>query len=333
MRVLRYSILLIALVLWGGGFSSTLLHGLYEAGVVVDDYRFGDLYRLSALPQFKQAQPVCTGPNRSSDTASTHLYLIGDSFSEPQRLSESDFRVSHFQRVAWDYRQRVQLDPTKHNVLLIESVERHIREHFARPVSEFVVETDTSLTPTPQLPLRQRLSNEFHRSDMEERLESALFSRDWAFWFKELKASLTLTWFGRENSSVSLSKDHRHLFLRSDTDTSKTLNSSFARIHDNDVNRLVDSLNSVAERYQRLGFDAVYLSVIPNKASVLETNRGTYNHLVERIQQHPRLRVPTINTYEAFKKSHQPPYLKGDTHWTCEGRERWLNLVRQTIHI
>lgn len=333
MRVLRYIILLVALVIWGGGLSSTVLHGLYEAGIVVDDYRFGDLYRLSALPQFKQMQPVCAGSNRSSDTASTHLYLIGDSFSEPQRLSKSDFRVSHFQRVAWDYQQRVQLDPSKKNVLLIESVERHIREHFSRPVSEFVVEKDTSLTPTPRLPLRQRISNEFHRSDIEERLESALFSRDWAFWFKELKASLTLNWFDRENSSVSLSKDHKNLFLRSDTDTSKTLNSSFANIPDRDVTLLVDSLNSVAERYRRLGFDAVYLSVIPNKASILETNRGAYNHLVERIQQHPNLRVPTINTYEAFKKSPQSPYLKSDTHWTCEGRESWLNLVRQTIHI
>lgn len=333
MRFLRYTILVIALVLWGGGLSSSLLHGLYEAGVIVDDYRFGDLYRLSALPQFKQEAPVCTSANRSSDTASTHLYLIGDSFSEPQRLSKADFRVSHFQRVAWDYQQRVQLDPAKRNVLLIESVERHIRDHFARPVNELLIDPDTSRTPTPKLPLRQRISNEFHRSDMEERLETALFSRDWAFWFKELKATLTLNWFNRESSSVSLSRDHQNLFLRSDTDTSQTLHSSFAHINDKDIDILVDSLNSVAERYRRLGFDAVYLSVIPNKASILETNRGAYNHLIERIQQHPNLRVPTINTFEAFKKSPQSPYLTSDTHWNCEGRERWLNLVRQTIQI
>lgn len=333
MRFLRYFCLLAALLLWGGGLSSTLLHSLYEAGLVVDDYRFGDLYRLSALPQFKQKQPVCTSPDRSSDTASTHLYLIGDSFSEPQRLSKSDFRVSHFQRVAWDYQQRIQLDPGKYNVLLIESVERHIREHFSRPVNEFFVEKDTSKTPTPQLPLRQRMSNEFHRSDMEERLESALFSHDWAFWFKELKASLTLNWFDRENSSVSLSRDHKNLFLRSDTDTSKTLNSSFAYVADQDVNVLVDSLNAVAARYRQLGFDAVYLSVIPNKASILEMDRGNYNHLIERIQQHPNLRVPTIDTYNAFKASPQSPYLKSDTHWNCEGRERWLNLIWTEVHI
>ncbi|MFD2933866.1 hypothetical protein [Spirosoma flavum] len=338
MRVVRYIILAVTLVLWGGGLSSTVLHWLYESGIIVDDYRFGDLYRLSALPQFKQAKQVCSPPvarhsERSSDTASTHLYIIGDSFSEPERLTETDFRVSHFQRVAWDYQQRVQLDPTKRNILLIESVERHVREHFARPINEFVVETDTSRTPTVRQPLRQRLSNEFHRSDMEERLESALFSRDWAFWFKELKASLTLTWFDRENTSVSLSKDHKQLFLRSDTDTTKTMNSSFANLTDKEVTILVDSVNAVAERYQRLGFDAVYLSLIPNKASILEPDRGAYNHLIERVQANPKLRVPTINTYEAYKTSSLSPYLKSDTHWTCEGRKLWLDLVSQKIQI
>ena len=333
MRFLWYTVIVVALVLWGGGLSGTVLHWLYGIGLVADDYRFGDLYRLSALPQFKQDKPVCSPTHRSDDTASTHLYLIGDSFSEPQRLSEDDFRVSHFQRVAWDYQQRAQLDPTKRNVLLIESVERHVREHFARPINELVIENDTSRTPTMQQPLRQRISNEFHRSDMEERLESALFSRDWAFWFKELKASLTLNWFDRTNASVSLSKDHQHVFLRTDTDTTKTLNSSFARLTDMEVNTLVDSINAVATHYRKVGFDAVYLSLIPNKASILEPNRGTYNHLIERIQAHPNLRVPTINTYDAYKHSRQSPYLKSDTHWSCEGRALWLSLVRQKIQI
>ena len=333
MRVVRYIVLVVTLILWGGGLSGSLLHWLYKSGFIVDDYRFGDLYRLSALPQFKEDKPVCAPSNLSSDTVSTHLYIIGDSFSEPERLTENDFRVSHFQRVAWDYQQRVQLDSTKRNVLLIESVERHVRDHFARPVNEFVVEADTSRTPVVPQPLRQRLSNEFHRSDVEERLESALFSRDWAFWFKEFKASLTLNWFNRESASVSLSKDHKNVFLHSDTDTTKTLNSSFGRLTDNEVTVLVDSINAVAERYNKLGFDAVYLSLIPNKVSILEPNRGEYNHLIERIQANPKLRVPTINTYEVYKASPLSPYLKSDTHWTCEGRALWLGLVRQKIQI
>lgn len=333
MRFLRYSVLLLAVVLWAGGFSSTVSRWMYGAGLIADDYRFGDLYRLSALPQFKQKQPVCAPSNRASDTATTHLYLIGDSFSEPQRLSQSDFRVSYFQRVAWDNQQRVQLDTTKRNVLLLETVERHFREHFAKPINELVVDADTTHAPALPQTLRQRLSHEFHRTDVEERLESALFSQDWAFWLKELKASLTLHWFDRANASVSLSQNRKHLFLNLDTDTTRVLNSSFSRLTNREVNTLVDRVNAVASRYRQLGFDAVYLSIIPNKATILEKDRTDYNHLIDRIQNNPRLTVPTINVYDQYRRSTQAPYLKSDTHWNCEGRAIWLGLVRAKLQI
>ena len=322
-------------MLWSAGLSTTVSHWLYDRGIIADDYRFGDLYRLSALPQFKVAQPVCESPDQSSDTASTHLYLLGDSFSEPQRLSLSDFRVSHYQRVGWDHSQPIQLDPTKRNVLLLESVERHVREHFARPINEFVVVADTNRA-RPQSPsLTKRIEQDFHRTDVDERLESALFSQNWALWLKETKARLTLNWFGRAYTSVSLSNDRQHVFLHSDTDTTraKALNSSFSPLTDAEVDKLVEGINATADHYQRLGFGEVFLSMIPNKASILEPERGTYNHLIERIQANPRLRVPVINTYNAFRKKPTVVYLKSDTHWSCEGRTIWLNLVRQVLRI
>ncbi len=333
MHFLRYIILALALTLWAGGLSTTVSRWLYRTGVIADDYRYGDLYRLSALNQFKVAQPVCSPSNRASDSASTHLYLIGDSFSEPQRLSKDDFRVSYYRRVGWDNQQRIQLDSTKRNILLIESVERHFREHLSRPSQEFIVEQDTTRHPAANPTLFQRLSLEIHWTDVEERLESALFSQDWAFWFKELKASLTLDWFDRTYASVSLSKNRQHLFLNSDTNPKKPLNSSFVPIPDAEINALVDSVNSVAGRYRKLGFDAVYLSIIPNKATLLEKERDDYNHLIERVQDNPRLTVPTIDTYRAFEQSPVSPYLKSDTHWNCEGRAIWLDLVRQTCGI
>ena len=335
MRVLRYTILVIALTLWGAGLSTTVARWLYGLNVIVDDYRYGDLYRLAPLPQFKLPQPVCPSPNRSSDTAATHLYIIGDSFTEPQRLTKSDFQVSHFQRVAWSFSLPVQLDPAKRNVLLIESVERHVREHFIQPVRELVVETDTSQLANERTPIYKRIYDDFHRADVEERLESALFSQDWAYWFKELKAKLTLNWFDRAYPSVSLSTDRQNVFLHSDTDTTKAkvLNSSFSPLTDREVNTLVDSINATADRYQKLGFNEIYLSLIPNKASILEPNRGIYNHLIERIQANPRLRIPTVNTYGVFSKNPSGIYLTGDTHWTCEGRSKWLDLVRQKLRI
>lgn len=332
MRLLRCFTLIVALVLWAGGLSGTVSHWLYKTGIIVDDYRFGDLYRLSALPQFKQAQPVCPVTKQSGDTASTHLYIIGDSFSEPQRISKSDFPVSHYQRVAWDFQQRAQLDTTRRNVLILESVERHFREHFARPVSELVVEADTAQNPAPRPTLWQQIKKDIHWGQVEERLESTLFGRNWAFWFKELKATLTLNWFNRWSTSVSLSDNGQNLYLSSDTDTTKILNSSFSPLTEQEVNTLVDSVNAVAARYRQLGFDEVYLSIIPNKASILETNRSDYNHLIERVQGHSNLRVTPINVYTIYRQSPSPPYLKSDTHWNCTGRALWLDQVRQLLN-
>ncbi|MDB5243252.1 MAG: hypothetical protein JWP57_3877 [Spirosoma sp.] len=333
MRLLRYVVLVMALMLWAGGLSTTVSHWLYQVGVIVDDYRFGDLYRLSALPQFKQAQPVCQTVPVSSDTSSTHLYIIGDSFSEEQRISRADFPVSHYQRVAWEHRQRTQLDSSKRNILILESVERHFREHFAIPVSELTVEPDTSHDPTPRVTLGKRLNSEFHRSDVEERLESALFSQGWAFWFKELKAQLTLKWFDRVNTGVSLSTDRKNVFVRLDTDTTKRLNSSFSPLTNREVETLVDSVNAVAERYKRLGFDEVYLAIIPNKASILETGRTDYNRLIERVQQSPRLRVKPIDVFSVYKMTKTSPYMLSDTHWNCTGRAIWIEQVRKTAHL
>lgn len=335
MRILHYLILIIALVLWSGGLSTTVSRWLYGLGVIVDDYRYGDLYRLAPLPQFKSSHVVCPSANRSSDTSSTHLYLIGDSFTEPQRLSQSDFRVSHYQRVAWAYHLPVQLNPEKRNILLIESVERHVREHFVQPVRELDVRADTNQMAHPDPTLSQRIKNDFHRTDIEERLESVLFSHDWAFWVKELKAKLTLDWFDRAYPSVGLSKDRKHVFMNFDTDTTKAkvLNSSFSPLTDREVNTLVDSINATADHYRKLGFNEVYLSMIPNKASILEPNRGTYNHLIERIQANPKLRVTVVNTYDTFRKNPTGVYLKSDTHWSCEGRAIWLDLVRVKLGI
>ncbi|WP_338876110.1 hypothetical protein WBJ53_10720 [Spirosoma sp. SC4-14] len=333
MRFLRYTVLTIAIVLWAGGLSSTISHWLYNLNVIVDDYRYGDLYRISALPQFKDSQPVCPASNRSSDTATTHLYIIGDSFSEEQRIGQNDFRVSYYKRVKWGFPARIQLDSTKRNVLLLETVERHFREHFAQPVNELIVETDTAASPTPTPSVWRRLYDDLHRSDVEERLSSALFSHDWAFWFKELKASLTLNWFDRASSGVSLSRDKQKIFLDFDTDTTRKKLSSFVDFPKSEEKTLIDSLNSVANHYKQLGFDAVYLSIIPNKATILEPNRGNYNQLIPRIQNNPALKIKTVDVYNPFKELTESPYLKGDTHWNCQGRSVWLTAVRQQLAI
>lgn len=337
---MKYLILILVFILWLGGCSREVMQTLYKTGVIADDYRYGDLYRLSNLPQFKDPVRPCSSPPASTASGKkTALYVIGDSFTEPERLSQRDFPGGDFLRTKWENHNQVQLDTTKRNILLIETVERHFREHFAQPVSNLTIVADTTnsgpptanLTGGPQQSLTRRISDFIQSKGIEERLETVLFSHAVFLWFKERKASLNLNWFGRVAPTVGISQDRNHLFAGLDTDTTKHKNSSFAPLPDAELNALIDSVNVTADRYRAAGFDAVYLSIIPNKASILDPAQGPYNHLVERVESHPRLRVPVVSVYADYKRQPAQVYAIGDSHWNCTGRGIWIGEVRKAV--
>ncbi|WP_461044418.1 hypothetical protein [Spirosoma harenae] len=334
--IVRYFFLAFFILLWSAGLTTYISRWLVELDLITDKVRFGDLYQFSALPQFKQTWPVYSTANRSSDTSSTHLYIIGDSFTLPLFLNQSDFQVSGYQR--WDrwtgsQFTKIRLDSSKRNILLIESIERTMRQSFSLPLVPSAASKIRIRKKNFLEKINDRYGYTFHRVRVESRLESVLFNYNWVFWFKELKAVLTLGLFNRTDERVKLSTDRKNIFYHMDIDKQFTQNSSFSELSDDEVDTLVTNINLTADHYRQLGFDEVFLSIIPNKASILETDRNDYNHLIERIQNNSHLKVQTINTYEAFKQSPKSPYLKGDTHWNLEGRAIWLNLVRSKLKV
>ncbi len=342
MSIFRYLVLVVVCVLWLGGCFQPVMHQLYETKVIVDDYRYGDLYRLSNLPQFKDPQTICpehasvltTAP--VSETA-PNLYIIGDSFTEHGRLSAGDLPVHKLRWQHWEdpRNQVVQLDTTRRNVLLFETVERHFREHAAGAVNNLLVVADSNRTgiPKPEKPSWWAKLIEMVRSKgIDERLETVLFSHDLFQLFREGKAILNQSWFNRAAPTVSLSTDKQHLFTDLDTSPDKPLNSSFAPLTNAEVDTLIAHLNEAAARYRKAGFDEVLLSIIPNKATLEEPNRGAYNHLIERVQQHRGLTVKAIDVYTPFRAQHPAPYLLGDSHWNCTGRKLWLDAVANRLN-
>ena len=331
MKFFKYAILLIISLLWLGGCSRSVLLVLADAHIVVDDYRYGDLYRLSNLPQFKDPVTPCPARPVAADSTNIHLYVIGDSFTEPERLSKQDLPVSRFHRTAWDKQDTIQLDPAARNVLLIESVERHFREHAAAPIKNLFVISDSNRTNVPrQVPASwgSQLVVAIKGKGMEERLETVLFSHDFFLWFRELKAALTLTAFRRVSPTVSLSSNRHQIFIALDTDSTKTLNAGTSPVSDREISGLVATVNETATHYRALGFRQVLLSIIPNKATIQETARQrNYNHLIERVQTSPTLQVPVVDAYSLFQQRTQPLYALGDSHWNCTGRAIWIDAV------
>lgn len=334
---LKITVLFLATIAFLGGCSRTAYLTLAGWGLVPDDFRYGDLYRLSSLPQFKQERETCPPVAKTEPKLPVALYVIGDSFLEPGRVDSLDFVAKTYRYVHWENRLPVKPDTSRHNVLLLESVERHAREHFARRAENLEVVrserpevakdaniwTDLNTFFTGTHEKRQRLP--------EEQLENLLFNN--GFWqtLKEWKAALTLNWFDRANPKVALSADREHLFYVLDTD-STLVNSSFNRLPDAEVDSMVVHLNETAEFYRKQGFNEVWLSIIPNKTTVVEPDRGPYNRLIERVQRHPELSLPVIDAYGLLKPGGAGVYERSDSHWNCRGRALWLKAVNERLN-
>ncbi|TDB64439.1 hypothetical protein [Arundinibacter roseus] len=333
MKIFRSLILLVFGLIWIVGCSTSLLNELYRAEVIPDDYRFGDLYRLSNLPQFKDPKQTCP-PSVDQSTFDKKnkvaFYIIGDSFAEAQRMDSSDFVSARYQYAHWGTLLHLKLDTTYTNIVLLESVERTFREHFTAPISNVIPDTETYVALPAESRLVHRLDRTFAAEPTEDRLSSLLFQFDSMLKIKELKSWITYNWFERTDPKVTVSPDGSSIAYYVDTDSSLAA-SSFITISNGAVDTLVNFVNTDKEYLLSLGFDDVWLSVIPNKATILMPDYGTYNHLIERIEKHPALSVPVVSVIQEFSYLKDQAYLKGDSHWSCVGQELWLKKVNAKL--
>ncbi|MFN8346784.1 MAG: hypothetical protein U0X91_17415 [Spirosomataceae bacterium] len=339
-KIAKYTALFVFSLLWVAGCHPFLRRTAFEWGLTKDSYRYGDLYRLSNLAQFKQPAETC--PKKFAGIQSKKnaaLYIIGDSFTEEARVNADDFNSTGYRRIHWNDSLRITLDTTKRNILVLQTVERHFREHFAVPVHQFEVVSSASPqvapppAPSPSLSdFFTTLYNDAEKTlkESEESLASFLFSGDVFLRLKEIKAGINLQWFDRHSEQVALSPDKKHILFHWDTDSTR-ITSSFHYLPDNELLKLVQQVNQTEAYYKKMGFDAVYLSLIPNKTSILAPEMGPYNHLVERVQHHPLLKTPFIDSWTPFSQYRAEVYSLSDTHWSCQGRAIWLEKVNEMI--
>jgi hypothetical protein len=327
-QILKYILLTLLSLGWVVSCVPILRKMVSQTGIIPDDYRYGDLYRLSNLAQFREKvsnERPKSSPKQSPKHNHQALYLIGDSFTEANWINKDDFAVEKFVHVPWYKTQAIHLDTAQYNVLILESVERHSREHFGKPIQN--IRLDEYKTPETSLmtDLEKALGS------AEETIESLWLSSDLFLWFKESKAKLNYTLFDRNSDKVSVSKNKQHLLFRLDTDTT-LINSCFSKLPNSEVDSMVQAINEASDYYKKQGFDAVYLSVIPNKTSIVAANDGVYNHLIERIENHPKLTVPTISVWTDYNNKSSEVYLKGDSHWNSTGRDVWVIKAKELIN-
>lgn len=316
-------------------------HWLDRHGFIPNQYSYGDLYNLTNLRAFKETDFTANSSLSDSDKPrkkyrDVHLYTIGDSFT---KIDTAYYAAGHNVHVWIGGSLGVEtvLDKTKKNILVIQFIERVLQERLYYPDYETIyikggfVEPGRRYNPEQQTAKQDRLTNWIMTRfghEINQRLEFLLFN-NWPFtWFKETKAQLTLTGFGR-TPKTTISHDKRHLFYDLEADTAFVL-SAFRPIPNQKIDTLVTNLNAIRQHYLRMGFDEVYVCMIPNKVTVQDPTYGLYNHQIERIEAHPQLQTPVLSMIDTLRQ-HPDWYHLGDGHWNKNGKRFWLRQVNKLV--
>lgn len=300
-----------------------------------EKYRYGDLYGLSNLSDYKHTgfseQDVRPHYVRHSKATNVHLYGIVDSYLWTFMPHDSLLHnVDAYRFTRWDYEaKQFHLDPSKKNILLLEMVERRVRYTLPDTPGVYrhlaLVDAADKETVRPVEP-SSWIANHVFNKNIEQNLEFNLF--DYALFrpFKELKANLNHRVFNRTNADVVLSNTRHQLYFAPTVDSTKNTG-AFNPLPAEEVDALVTDLNAIYKHYRKAGFTEVYLAVIPNPVTILEPELGSYNGLLPRLQQYVGLRMPVIDVYSNFKHhKDQPLYQISDSHW---GKEGFLMGVKQ----
>jgi hypothetical protein len=327
MKYLKQILLITFSLVWLVGLSPFFSAKIGEWKLIKDGYRFGDLYRLSNLPQFKDPVKICPKhmlvekiPSRKK----IHLYIVGDSFTEKERVGEEDFPVDAYQYVHWDNILHIKTDTSKINILLLECVERHFREKMATPIHNLITDASTFVLKGPEPSFMHKLDQAFSSDGTEARFDAAFFQNDMMLRLKEMKAAFTYRFFNRVNKEVTLVNNDKNVVYYLDTDTPH-ITSSFTKLGEGELDTMMTNLATSHAFAKELGFNQVILSIIPNKVSVLMPEYGEYNNLISRVYNHPKMEIPYIDVLPDFRKMKDKAYLKGDSHWTCQAQDVWLN--------
>lgn len=323
------------------GLTPALQRWLDHHGFIPDQYSYGDLYNVTNLGAFKEVLFSTNRDLTEVDKPKTHynnvhLYTIGDSFTYIDTSYYAGGRNKHVW-VGGDHPLVVDLDTTKTNVLVIEFVERVLQERLYDPDYKRIYMKNGIARANRDIPISlhsdksdEKESKLFARfgSEINQRLEFLLFNSPFFMRFKELKAQLMLSGFGRVPGAV-ISHNQQHLFYEAEADTSYVL-SAFRHLTDRKIDELVANLNDIRQYYLLMGFDEVYICMIPNKVTILEPNHGPYNHQIERIEANPALEVPVISTIDTLR-NHKEWYHLGDGHWNNQGKRFWLRRVNSLV--
>ncbi|MEN0054047.1 MAG: hypothetical protein AAGC65_10270 [Mucilaginibacter sp.] len=317
---------------------------LFKAAFVHSNkWAYGDLYGMSSLRQYKfELEPFKRYIPKPGRQSTNHiLYIIGDSFLADKTLTGAfdDFDNVIFldRRFAFG---PTKIDTTKQNYLLLEFAERNLNGYDINKTDEVrwtenEIKNKVNLRNTPVQAVSQPSASIFERinkiifnKDLSRNLEIILFDNKLAAPFHEAKAALNYKLFDRVAKEVAVSTDKKRLLFNITVDTASQ-QSAFRPKSDQAVDSIVRNLDLARDYYRSIGFKKVFLSIIPNPASVYDDKRMPYNHLLERVEQ--KTDLPTVPLYKIFKTDRRNLFYRSDSHWNPAGLDTWVNETNKAL--
>ncbi len=293
-------------------------------------FRYGDLYKFTNLSDYKIPVVKNCVSQRAKKPGNVNLFLLGD--SNAILLNEYNFELANeYHYINFQDQFYTTLDKTKKNILIVETGERKLHLYYANVdyTENIKIVQDKNAVQTITNFKRTRLGRHF-QPNTDDNLNQILFYDPVSLFVKDFKANINHKVFNRIEDSVKISSDKKYLYTTETVDP-KNLHSAFRVITDEEINAITENINAVYCHYKNLGFDEVYFAAIPNKENMVEPTMGTYNHLIERLQNNKNLLSPYIDAYTLFKQSSVPLYEISDTHWNCEGQRLWTETVNSTV--
>lgn len=301
---------------------------------------YGDLYKMSNLSEFKIEMPSCgdTFVNNNLE-GGNNLFLLGDSFlgrimgyGMIQKGNSAEFtNVNNINYVNWKDKLIIpKLSKKSRNILIIEIVERSVLSH--KNSNNIEIDNKVNSVSTTYNFDTKGKGIQLFSLKSESLIKQILFFDPLSMYIKDIKAELNYFLFGKVNDSVFISDEGDYLFYEQ---TIKGENSSFYNISNRTIDNIVDNYNSIYSYYKNMGFNEVYITIIPNKVSIVSPNfnNKTYNHLIERIRDSKKTKFPFIDMFSVLSQKNKKTtvYYPNDTHWNCEGMSSFISFVNDNI--
>jgi hypothetical protein len=296
-----------------------------------DKHRYGDLFGLAYLSAFKKPNKDSLKRPDCNFHQKIDLYAICDSYLF-DFFDSSKFYcgIDKLTITKTNYKESLvaKLNPSKINVLLLEFSERNIRDLIAD--SDYVKSLITLHSEKKQQEKWSEKIKDFSHflfnNMINVNLEYHLSDYSLLTPIKEFRADLNYKLFSSLDRNVKLSKNGKQLFYAITIDTTKA-SSSFECVSDHEIDIIIKRLNSIYSKAIKIGFNKMYLSIIPNPVSVIDPhyNNLKYNNLVNRIQNSNELKMPDIDIFPSFNRFKNSVYSTSDTHWNWNGAYIWLD--------